>query len=215
MVTLSTLFRAAKLFLVPRGSYSRTRPSAAAEPEGAVVPSIGLLTEPVQRKPFKEEAEISGLSVDGPVAEITVAGSPGGADRVAAVLLALAEAGTGVDMFSESGPMPGDGMRDIMFTSPVRDRPRAMDALRRRRTSIGFSGLRYRDDAAKLSLTGIGLRSTPTIVPDFVATLSAAGIPTGPISVSDFCLAVVIPAARVTEAIDALDAGLHLGRRTA
>lgn len=207
MVTLSTLFRAAKLFLVPRGSYAGPRRNVPAGPESA------LLARPVRRRPFTEEAEISGLSVDGPVAEITVAGSPGGADRVAAVLLALAEAGTGVDMFSESGPLPGDGMRDIMFTSPVRDRPRVMEALRRRRTSIGFSGLRYRDDAAKLSLKGTGLRSAPTVVPDFVASLAAAGIPTGPISVSDFCLAAVIPAARVTEAIDALDAGLHLRGR--
>ena len=136
MVTLSTLFRAAKLFLVPRGSYTGPRRTVPAGPES------GLLARPVRRRPFTEEAEISGLSVDGPVAEITVAGSPGGADRVAAVLLALAEAGTGVDMFSESGPMPGDGMRDIMFTSAVRDRPRAMEGLGRRRTSIGFSGVR-------------------------------------------------------------------------
>ena len=157
-----------------------------------------------------EQAIISGVAHDLSEARVTVVGVPDKPGEAAAIFRTLADAEINIDMIVQN-VSGSTGRTDISFTLPRTDGQRAMTALEKVRSQIGFESLLYDDHIGKVSLIGAGMRSHPGVSAMFFEALAAAAvnvqnISTSEIRISVVCLDTDVPAA-VRAVHDAFDLG--------
>ena len=110
-----------------------------------------------------EQAIIAGIAHDRSEAKITVVGVPDKVGEAARIFEALAEVEVNLDMVVQNISAPATGLTDISFTLPREDGQRAMAALAKLRSEVGYDQLMYDDEIGKVSLIGAGMRSHPGI----------------------------------------------------
>ncbi|MEU9241246.1 aspartate kinase [Streptomyces sp. NPDC048385] len=157
-----------------------------------------------------EQAIISGVAHDTSEAKITVVGVPDKPGEAAAIFRTIADAEINIDMVVQNVSAAATGLTDISFTLPKTEGRKAIDALERNRSGIGFDSLRYDDQIGKISLVGAGMKTNPGVTAAFFEALSDAGVNIELISTSEIRISVVTRADDVPEAVRAVHTAFGL-----
>ncbi|MGW7539585.1 aspartate kinase [Streptomyces sp. NPDC054770] len=157
-----------------------------------------------------EQAIISGVAHDTSEAKITVVGVPDKPGEAAAIFRTIADAQINIDMVVQNVSAAATGLTDISFTLPKTEGRKAIDALERNRSGIGFDSLRYDDQIGKISLVGAGMKTNPGVTASFFEALSDAGVNIELISTSEIRISVVTRADDVPEAVRAVHTAFGL-----
>ncbi|MFC9796788.1 aspartate kinase [Streptomyces sp. NPDC057695] len=157
-----------------------------------------------------EQAIISGVAHDTSEAKITVVGVPDKPGEAAAIFRAVADAEINIDMIVQNVSAASTGLTDISFTLPKAEGRKAIDALEKAKTAIGFDSLRYDDQIGKISLVGAGMKTNPGVTADFFRALSDAGVNIELISTSEIRISVVTRVDDVNEAVRAVHSAFGL-----
>ncbi|MER6467381.1 aspartate kinase [Streptomyces collinus] len=157
-----------------------------------------------------EQAIISGVAHDTSEAKITVVGVPDKPGEAAAIFRAIADAEINIDMVVQNVSAASTGLTDISFTLPKTEGRKAIDALEKSRSGIGFDSLRYDDQIGKISLVGAGMKTNPGVTASFFEALSDAGVNIELISTSEIRISVVTRADDVPGAVRAVHTAFGL-----
>ncbi|MER8001982.1 aspartate kinase [Streptomyces sp. NPDC095613] len=157
-----------------------------------------------------EQAIISGVAHDTSEAKITVVGVPDKPGEAATIFRAIANNEINIDMVVQNVSAASTGLTDISFTLPKSEGRKAIDALEKTKSTIGFESLRYDDQIAKISLVGAGMKTNPGVTAGFFEALSDAGVNIELISTSEIRISVVTRADEVKEAVRAVHSAFGL-----
>ncbi|AWI30101.1 aspartate kinase [Streptomyces tirandamycinicus] len=157
-----------------------------------------------------EQAIISGVAHDTSEAKITVVGVPDKPGEAAAIFRTIADNEINLDMVVQNVSAASTGLTDISFTLPKTEGRKAIDALEKTKSVIGFESLRYDDQIAKISLVGAGMKTNPGVTASFFEALSDAGVNIELISTSEIRISVVTRADDVKEAVRAVHTAFGL-----
>jgi len=157
-----------------------------------------------------EQAIISGIAHDTSEGKITVVGVPDRIGTAARIFHEIAAAGINIDMIVQNVSRIGEGRTDISFTLPHADAGTARAALEAIRDEVGFDGLDYDEDIAKVSVVGVGMRTHPGVTARFFDALAQAEINLDMISTSEIRISVVVAAEDVARAVQAAHTAFSL-----
>ncbi|MEV7614802.1 aspartate kinase [Streptomyces sp. NPDC089799] len=157
-----------------------------------------------------EHAIISGVAHDVSEAKITVVGVPDKPGEAAAIFRAIADAEINIDMIVQNVSAAATGLTDISFTLPKAEGHKAIDALEKAKSAIGFDSLRYDDQIGKISLVGAGMKTNPGVTASFFQALSDAGVNIELISTSEIRISVVTRQDDVNSAVVAVHSAFGL-----
>jgi aspartate kinase len=157
-----------------------------------------------------EQAIISGVSHDTSEAKITVVGVPDKPGEAATIFRTIADAEVNIDMVVQNVSAAATALTDISFTLPKSEGHKAMEALSRAQSVIGFDSLRYDDQIGKISLVGAGMKTNPGVTATFFEALSNAGVNIELISTSEIRISVVTRADDVKPAVQAVHSAFGL-----
>ncbi|MFG2790023.1 aspartate kinase [Streptomyces sp. NPDC048419] len=183
--------------------------------QGTWVSSTPLVHTQQQGEQKVEQAIISGVAHDTSEAKVTVVGVPDKPGEAASIFRAIADAEINIDMVVQNVSAASTGLTDISFTLPKTEGRKAIDALERAKTAIGFDSLRYDDQIGKISLVGAGMKTNPGVTASFFEALSDAGVNIELISTSEIRISVVTRADDVSEAVRAVHSAFGLDSDTA
>ena len=170
----------------------------------------GTWVVPVPEEEQVEQAIISGVAHDLSEARVTVVGVPDKPGEAAAIFRTVADAEINIDMIVQN-VSGSTGRTDISFTLPRTDGTRAMAALEKVRSQIGFESLLYDDHVGKVSLIGAGMRSHPGVSAKFFEALADASVNVQNISTSEIRISVVCLDTDVPAAVRAVHDAFELG----
>jgi len=142
-------------------------------------------------------------------ARVTLTGvrdEPGVAGRI---FTALAGANVNVDVIIQNEPVGDDELADLSFTVDRSDLTTATDTI----AALGDVSLKVRTDEqiGKVSIVGAGMRSHPGVAAKVFEVLGSEQINIEMISTSPIKISCVIPAERVSDAVNALHKTFELG----
>ncbi|MGM0929784.1 MAG: aspartate kinase [Actinomycetota bacterium] len=157
-----------------------------------------------------EQTLVSGVESVNSAAQVTVAGIPVCSRSAARVLQELAASGLKIEMIAQNQREADSEFADITFTLPSVEVSAAIAALETAQSCIGFEALYHNDEVGKVSLTGLGMRSSPTTFSTFYKALSDAGISPEIFSISELCIAAVTRADELADAVRALQIAFGL-----
>ena len=157
-----------------------------------------------------EQAIISGVAHDTSEAKITVVGVPDKPGEAAVIFRAIADAEINIDMIVQNVSAVTTGLTDISFTLPKSEGRKAIDALKKAKSAIGYEALRYDDQIGKISLVGAGMKTNPGVTASFFEALNDAGVNIELISTSEIRISVVTRADDVNEAVRAVHSAFGL-----
>ncbi|MCL0105769.1 aspartate kinase [Thermodesulfovibrionales bacterium] len=150
-----------------------------------------------------EKTLVSGVTSDTNQAKITVirvSDSPGIAARL---FKAIAEANIIVDMIVQNVSSDGESA-DISFTVPETESREALRLVEEITEELGAAGVAMRDDIAKVSVVGVGMRTHPGVALQMFGTMARHGINILMISTSEIKISCVIEAKYSELAVRAL-----------
>jgi aspartate kinase len=147
--------------------------------------------EVVQRLEGMEDLAIEDCQLDSSQALVTFTDLPDTPGVAAAVFEEVGRAGLNVDMIVQSHPR--DGRAEISFTVPAGDRDKATDVAKK---IAAARGAKVADvpHVAKLSITGVGIRSHAGVADRLFKPLADEGINIDLVSTSEVRLNVIVAA---------------------
>jgi aspartate kinase len=166
--------------------------------------------DPATEGAVMEQPIISGVAHDRSEAKITVVGVPDKPGKAAEIFEIVAAAEINLDMIVQNVSAQATGLTDISFTLPKSYGSRAMEALAKSQSSLGYDQLLYDDQIGKVSLVGAGMRSHPGVSARCFSALAEAGINIEMISTSEIRLSVVTRADRLDDAVRAIHTAFGL-----
>jgi aspartate kinase len=157
--------------------------------------------EVVRRLEGMEDLAIEGCQLDASQALVTFLDLPDTPGVAAEVFAEVAQAGLFVDMIVQS--YPREGRAEISFTVPAASRERAVEVAQ---GIAAAHGVRVTDvpHVAKLSITGVGIRSHAGVADRLFAPLADAGINIDLVSTSEVRVNVIVAAAQGHRALGLL-----------
>jgi aspartate kinase len=141
-----------------------------------------------------EDLTIDDVSLDTAQARVTIGGVPDKPGIAAKVFEDVAAAGVFVDMIVQSHPSAG-GSATLSFTVPQNQLSRSVDAARRIAQSLGCQAVSSSPIIAKLSVSGVGLRTHTGVAIRMFKALAEAGINLEMINTSEVRVNVVVDGA--------------------
>lgn len=157
-----------------------------------------------------EKVIVSGVTYNKNEAKVTIMGVP---DRpgVAAKLFGLiADAEIVVDMILQN--VSSDGKQaDISFTVPKTDLDKALEITRKVAKDLGARSVAAREDIAKVSIVGVGMRTHSGVAARMFETLAKEGINIMAISTSEIKISCLIDAKYTELATRILHDAFELG----
>ncbi|MEU4169402.1 aspartate kinase [Streptomyces sp. NPDC026665] len=178
--------------------------------QGTWVSSEPLVRKTQQGDQKVEQAIISGVAHDTSEAKVTVVGVPDKPGEAASIFRAIADAEINIDMIVQNVSAATTGLTDISFTLPKTEGRKAIDALEKAKSVIGFESLRYDDQIGKISLVGAGMKTNPGVTAGFFEALTDAGVNIELISTSEIRISVVTRADDVNDAVRAVHTAFGL-----
>ncbi|EDP76460.1 aspartate kinase [Hydrogenivirga sp. 128-5-R1-1] len=137
-----------------------------------------------------EKVAVRGITVDTKEARITVVRVPDQPGIAAKLFKALGEAHIVVDMIVQN--VSHEGFTDMSFTVSKNDAPKAEEIVRKVATEIGASEVVRDDRVAKVSIVGLGMRSSYGTAAKMFEVLSKNGINIMAISTSEIKISCLI-----------------------
>lgn len=157
-----------------------------------------------------EKVVVSGVAYDKNQAKITaiaVHDRPGIAARL---FNAIAKANIIVDMIVQNISSDGKST-DISFTVPKADAKKALEITEEIVADIGSKGVDLRDDIAKISIIGVGMRTHSGVAANMFETLAKHNINIIMISTSEIKISCIIDAKYTELAVRVLHEAFKLG----
>jgi aspartate kinase len=156
-----------------------------------------------------EKKPVTGIAYSRDEAKITLLKIPDQPGVAAAIFGPLADAGVNVDMIVQN--VSEDGRKtDLTFTVARSELARAMSAIEKAASQIGYKDLTSDSNVAKISIIGIGMRAHPGVAQTMFRTLSDKGINIQVISTSEIKVSVLIAEEYVELAVRALHSAYEL-----
>ncbi|MGO9378745.1 MAG: aspartate kinase [Dissulfurispiraceae bacterium] len=140
-----------------------------------------------------EKVAVSGVAYDKNQAKITVLHVPDKPGIAARLFNKIADANIVVDIIVQN--VSADGLSaDISFTVPKTDSRRALELTQELVGDFGAKGVDVRDDLAKISIVGVGMRTHSGVAAQMFDTLSKHGVNIMAISTSEIKVSCLIEA---------------------
>jgi aspartate kinase len=152
-----------------------------------------------------EDLTIDDISLDGSQARVTISGVPDKPGIAAKVFEDVAAAGIFVDMIVQSHPSKA-GAATLSFTVPQNQLTKSVDAAKRIAQSLGCQQVTSSPIIAKLSVSGVGLRTHVGVAIRMFKALSDAGINLEMINTSEVRVNVVVDGAAGEKGLNQLQA---------
>lgn len=169
------------------------------------VPELGTLILPgldrhPAREPVREQPIVTGVACGNSAAKVSVIGVPDEPDSMARLFQVLSHAGVSVQTIVQNAVTSGSVRYDVALILPSLQGPPALAVLGAAQASIGFQSLRHDGHVGRVSVTGVGMRSSPEVLCTFLRTLEEAGIDLDLVEISETCVAAFTRAERLAEA---------------
>jgi aspartate kinase len=160
-----------------------------------------------------EKVVVSGVAYDKNQAKITVTAVPDRPGVAARLFQAIAEANVVVDMIVQNVSSDGQAT-DISFTVPKTDSKKALTLTEGLAAAeLGAKGVTLREDIAKVSVIGVGMRTHSGVAAKMFETLAKHGINIMMISTSEIKVSCVIGAKYTELAVRVLHDAFDLGEK--
>ncbi|MET4135565.1 aspartate kinase [Pseudarthrobacter sp. PvP090] len=152
------------------------------------------------RKPVREQPVVTGVSGVNSAARVVVVGVPEEPESMARLFQVLSRSGVNVQTIVQSAAGSGSRRSNVALIVPAPEASPALAVLGAAQRTIGFEGLEHRGEVGRVSVTGVGMRSSPDVVCTFLWTLSEAGIDVDLVEISETYVAAITGAERLAEA---------------
>jgi len=139
-----------------------------------------------------ENVLVSGVTLDLNQSKITLTGVADRPGLAAKIFVPIAEAGIVVDMIIQNAS--ADGRTDVTFTVGRTDLRRALELVKMVADEIGAVGIRQQEEAAKVSIIGIGMRTHAGVAAKMFRVLAAEGVNIEMIATSEIKVSVIVNA---------------------
>jgi aspartate kinase len=157
-----------------------------------------------------EKVEVSGVAYDKNQAKITVTAVHDRPGVAAKLFQAIAKANIVVDIIVQNVSSDGKAT-DISFTVPKTDSKKALALTEGIVAELGAKGVTLREDIAKVSVIGVGMRTHSGVAAKMFETLAKHGINIMMISTSEIKVSCVIEAKYTELAVRVLHDAFGLG----
>jgi aspartate kinase len=164
-----------------------------------------------------EKVIVSGIAHDVNQSKITVMGVPDRPGIAARLFKGIAGANIVVDMIVQnvsSAKEPDKQATDISFTVPKIDSKKALKLTEEILKELGAKGVDLREDIAKISIVGVGMRTHSGVAAQMFDTLSRHGINIMAISTSEIKVSCLIDTKYTELAVRALHDAFELEKAT-
>ncbi len=155
-----------------------------------------------------EKLVVRGVAHDKNEVKLTLRRLPDRPGIAAKVFSALAARAINVDVIVQNASE--GGTTDLSFTVGRADRNLAEQIAGRVAQELGVGGVEVRDDIAKISIVGVGMRAHAGVAAAMFEALSAAGVNIQMITTSEIKVTCVIDRAATEQAVRALHAAFAL-----
>jgi aspartate kinase len=169
----------------------------------AEVPEARAAADVAARMQGMEDLIIGGISLDESQARVTVVGVPDTPGLAAQTFDEIAAAGIVVDMIVQS--VGREEHANISFTVPQKDLAKAVALAGDLSKRLGFQGPTSCPKVAKLSVTGVGMKSHTVLARRMFQSLADAGINIDMISTSEVRVNVVVDGGQGRRALEVLE----------
>ena len=157
-----------------------------------------------------ERVSVSGVTGDRNQAKITVVGVSDHPGIASTLFGAVAQAAIVVDMIIQN--VSQDLLTDISFTVPRAELTRALSVVNDVAKTIGARTVEVKEEIAKVSLVGVGMRSHSGVASQMFRVLSREGINIMMISTSEIKISCVIEEKYLEAAVRSLHEAFHLDK---
>ena len=157
-----------------------------------------------------ERLVVSAVTCDKKEARITISKVPDQPGVAAKIFTPLADAGIVVDMIIQTSPT--DGRNDITFTVPRSEFKRAMEISKSVAADLNAGGVMGREDIAKVSVIGVGMKNHSGVAAKMFGTLAAENINIRLISTSEIRISCVVEEKYTELAVRVLHTAFDLDR---
>jgi len=140
-----------------------------------------------------EKVVVSGVAYDKNQAKLTVMGVPDKPGIAAKLFKGIADASIVVDMIVQNISSDGKAA-DISFTVPRTDAKKALKMTESIAKELGAKGVDMKEDIAKISIVGVGMRTHSGVASQMFETLSKHNVNIMMISTSEIKVSCVIDA---------------------
>ena len=149
-----------------------------------------------------EKVAVSGVTCDRNQVKVTIVGVPDKPGIAGKIFGTISDANIVVDMIIQN--VSQESLTDISFTVPRADITKTREIMTGLIKDIGAKELGVKEDIAKVSIVGVGMRSHSGVAARMFSTLAAEGINILMISTSEIKISCVIDAKYAELAVRAL-----------
>ncbi len=139
-----------------------------------------------------EKVVVSGVAYDKNQVKVTVAGVPDKPGVAAKIFNEISNNNIIVDMIIQN--IGEGGLTDMSFTVPKTDSRKIVELMNRVVAEIGAKGVAVKEDIAKISIVGVGMRSHSGVAARMFSAMAKEGINIMMISTSEIKISIVIDA---------------------
>ena len=166
-----------------------------------------LITSEQRILKYMENAEITAISHQRDEAKITVCGVPNLPGLAARVLRPIADENINVDIIVQN---VGNSSTDLSFTVNRHDMQQAAEIIDSQLGEIGAKSINTKDNIAKVSVVGIGMKSYAGVASKMFDTLARENINIEMISTSEIRISVIIEERHTERAVRSLHRAFNL-----
>ena len=156
-----------------------------------------------------EKVVVSGVTCDSNQAKVTIIGVPDKPGIAAKIFGLVADSNIVVDMIIQN--VSQETLTDISFTVPRSELKKTMEIMGGVIKDIGARQLEVKEDIAKVSIVGVGMRSHSGVAAKMFSVLAKEGINILMISTSEIKISCVTDAKYAELAVRALHRAFELG----
>ena len=142
--------------------------------------------------PDMEKVVVSGVAYDKNQVKVTVQGVPDKPGVAAKIFSTISENAIVVDMIIQN--IGEGGLTDMSFTVPKTDAKKTAELMKKIVAEIGAKGVTVKEDIAKVSIVGVGMRSHSGVASTMFSAMAKEGINIMMISTSEIKISIVIDA---------------------
>jgi aspartate kinase len=139
-----------------------------------------------------EKVVVSGVAYDKNQIKVTVQGVPDKPGVAAKIFNTISDNNVVVDMIIQN--IGEGGLTDMSFTVPRTDAKKIQEVMKKVVDEIGAKGLTVKEEIAKVSIVGVGMRSHSGVAARMFSAMAKEGINIMMISTSEIKISIVIDA---------------------
>jgi aspartate kinase len=139
-----------------------------------------------------EKVVVSGVAYDKNQVKVTIQGVPDKPGVAAKIFNTISDNNVVVDMIIQN--IGEGGLTDMSFTVPRTDSKKIMEVMKKVVAEIGAKNVNLKEDIAKISIVGVGMRSHSGVAAKMFSALAKEGINIMMISTSEIKISCVIEA---------------------